>query len=172
MNLECSLQSHSQEHRMEGMLLLGLAIIPLAVFLWMTLMHQDEKPTVDFRKDQEFLLEKMPLLEKDLNIWDALTWSEKENAVAMGVESFRQTRNTAILKSPQHYVVLINRLLEENHSAKDQNLFTVLSSLAIQEYDFFNGADADLQARQLLGPELFEVHKKYKKVKEEEFFGR
>lgn len=156
----------------EFFLLMSLAAIPLCLFAWMAVSHSKNAPLFDPKERDAAAIQKAEPLGQNMSSWDNLSWDDKESAAAMAIEFFRKTANIAILKSPQHYVLLINTLLKEKPEAKEQSIFVILQSLAIQEYDFFNGQNADAQAKQLLGPELFERNKNFQKAREEEFTRR
>lgn len=92
---------------------------------------------------------------RGLQDWRSLNWEEKEKSVALAIAYFRNEKNCAILQSPGHYVVLANRFFQKDPSFLNGNLMTVMRVLAIQEYDFYSGVNADEQALKLLGPDLF-----------------
>jgi hypothetical protein len=160
-------QEAVNQERSEKRLLLIAAIIPVCVMG--LLFFSNSNKTFVFNDNDELKLsaQKGEALSKNLHIWQDLSWGEKEQAIFIYMTYLRKERNCAILKSPQHYVVLINRLLQQEPSVKEKDLLTVLISLAVIDYDFINGVNADAQAMKMLGPKMFEENKKIKKTENE-----
>ncbi|HOW58712.1 MAG TPA: hypothetical protein PLO78_03180 [Candidatus Omnitrophota bacterium] len=154
-------QETADPKKSENRLLFIAAIIPLGVMLFSLIAHsrtnlifndKDEGTTLSAQKSEA--------LAKNMHSWQDLSWSEKEKAVFLCITFLRSQKNCAILKSPQHYVTRINQLVRQDPSIKEKDLMTILTGLAVIEYDFFNGVNADEQAMRMLGPKLFEENKR------------
>ncbi|MFH0753792.1 MAG: hypothetical protein V2A70_04440 [Candidatus Omnitrophota bacterium] len=65
-----------------------------------------------------------------------------------------------ISKEPGHYVGLIDAFADQMPGFLDTPFMNVLSYAAIVEYDFESGTNKDDLARNLLGPDQFEVNRK------------
>lgn len=155
--------------RHEAALLFITALVPLAAFGFMTFLHRHDALSFDQAKRRAALEEKMPALLQDFSGWDAMSWPDKEEAIALGILYFRQDLNTAILKSPGHYVRLMEEFLKWDPESRQRGLLSVLEALAISQFDFYNGGNADEQAQRLLGPEIFEASKIAKLAEEQRF---
>lgn len=122
-----------------------LAIFPFIVmgfFSW-NLREKSLDPALGLQPKN--IAEKLGLLENDMRIWPSLDWRQKETAVYLVISYFRNKQNVAILKSPEHYVFLLNRLLKTDPSARQANLGVLLQRLAVMEKDFYSGKKADLK---------------------------
>ncbi len=160
-------QETVDQERRENRFLLIAAALPLCIMLFLFFSHAGKTFVFNDADEVKLSPQKIEALSKNMHIWQDLSWSEKERAVFMGITYFRLEKNCAILKSPQHYVVLINRWIKEDPSVKEKDLMSVLTGLAVMDYDFFNGVNADAQAMKMLGPKLFEENKKIKQAESE-----
>lgn len=103
------------------------------------------------------------------DIWDELTqssqvWLEmmdqspKEATIKKYIDFFKQ-QNVVVRKSPGYYVDLVDQMSRQNPEMLDRPFEDVFRLLTIMEYDFDNGVDSDVLARQVLGSQLYEQNK-------------
>jgi hypothetical protein len=92
-------------------------------------------------------------LNHDLKTWETLEWEEKVTALKYAIDWLRQTKNAAIIKSPEFYARRMDETLRERPEFKLTPLPKALLFLAVAEYDYYAGMDRDQLARQLLGPD-------------------
>lgn len=114
-------------------------VLPLCVMTAMAMNHRVPKNAPDGTPFPETFPQKAALLDRNMNVWPALSWREKEAVVFMTMTYFRREKNTAILKSPEHYVLLINQLLKKDPAARQASLGTILQRLAVLENDLWDG---------------------------------
>jgi hypothetical protein len=104
------------------------------------------------------------------DLWSALdvsseSWRQivdkeiKLLTVSEYIDRFRRMK-IKINKSPGYYTGLIDAMGEQMEGFLSAPFANVLSYAAIVEYDFDNGVSKDELARQVLGPEQFEVNRK------------
>jgi len=74
------------------------------------------------------------------------------------IEWYKQ-RGIVIQNPPIYYVQMIDTMAQNNPSMLQNPFGEVLKKLAIIEYDFNNGRDKDLMAREILGEEAFQRNK-------------
>lgn len=121
------------------------------------------KRIIPDRKNENHL--EMPqdaILNIPMRDWRSSSWERKEQLVNGAILYFRREQNSVISKSAGYYVEAIEDFLQQDPTAESKDLFMVLSVLAVVEYDFYNGQDADAQAMRILGPQVFEQNRKQK----------
>lgn len=136
------------------MLRLAVLVPVLALCLFVAIQFKSH-PVHGKISEKETLMLAPSVFSGGLQDWSQLSWEEKEKRVNAGILYFRQEKNCAILQSPGHYVVLLDGFLKGNPSFQKKDLVTLLYGLAVQEYDFYSGINADDQALNFLGPDLF-----------------
>lgn len=83
----------------------------------------------------------------------------KEIVVAKFIEDYHMA-GVMIKKNPYHYAQLIDSMSFENPDMLKNPFDRLLQIVAIIEYDFENGSDPDLMARQVLGDQGYQQNKK------------
>lgn len=156
-----------KEPKLEPLLLWMVALIPVCVLCFLALANFHNFSALNGAKEEKGLAQEAARFSASMEGWPSLSWPEKEKLIYSAILLFRLQLNCAILKSPGYYVVQIDHLLKQNPSAKENSLFTLLKGVAITEYDFYNGVNADEQALKFLGPKMFEENQKARKTNEE-----
>jgi hypothetical protein len=99
-------------------------------------------------------------LEKNSKAWALLIDEQaKTMVVAEFIERFRK-RGVKIQKQPSHYVAMIDEMSTQNIEMLNKSFMELLEIVAIMEYDFDVGKDKDTLARQILGPQAYEINRK------------
>lgn len=147
-------------------LLWAIALVPVFVLCLFVILHPKVRPGRNAVSEKQSGNSSDAILATNLSGWQVSAWEEKERRVDAAVLYFREQMNCAILQSSGHYVPLIDRFLRENPLLREKSLPTVLRGLAIQEYDFYSGVNADDQALKFLGPALFRENQVARKNEE------
>jgi hypothetical protein len=150
----------------ENIILGAVALVPVIVLCLFVMIHSGSRPAHEVIPQSGAGGPGGSVLLTGMQDWGGLGWEEKERRVNSAIVYFREQKNCAILKSPGHYVVLSDRLLQEDPSVRNKSLLTVLHGLAIQEYDFYSGMNADEQALKFLGPGLFRKNLEMRRAEE------
>ncbi|MGE0267769.1 MAG: hypothetical protein AB7S78_04855 [Candidatus Omnitrophota bacterium] len=106
----------------------------------------------------------MAVLWEDLKIsseaWPLIIdMGAKEIIVAKFIEDYR-LEGVTIKKDPRHYAQLIDAMSFDQPEMLKNSFDKLLQIVAIIEYDFNNGANPDLMARQILGDQGYQQNKK------------
>jgi hypothetical protein len=150
----------------EDIILRAVALAPVIVLCLFVMIHGRSRPAHEVVPQSGAGGSSGSVLLTGMKDWGELDWEEKERRVSSAIVYFREQKNCAILRSPGHYVVLFDQLLQEDPSVRNKNLLTVLHGLAIQDYDFYSGMNADEQALKFLGPELFRKNLEARRAEE------
>ncbi len=153
-----------KEPGLESRLLWGVALIPVVILCFLAVSNRAQLAAMNAPGKEKVLTQEALRFSASMEGWRSLAWSEKEKLVYAAILIYREQMNCAILKSPGYYVVRLNRLSERDPAAMKQGLFTLLKGLAIMDYDFYSGVNADEQALKFLGPEMFRVNQKTRKA--------
>ena len=101
----------------------------------------------------------MNALSRDMSPWPALSAEQKEVAVNAVIQLFEQQQSGKISREPSYYVRQIDQSLQTNEQFRAMPIDRLLLIFSVMAYDFDNGQDPDVLARQILGPEMYEANK-------------
>ena len=111
-------------------------------------------------KDIVDIAEVWAKLERNSKAWVLLIDNQaKVMTVNEFIERFRKD-GIKIQKPPVFYAQMIDDMIAQNHEMILKPFREIIQILAVMEYDFDNGSDRDLLARQLLGAQFYEANKK------------
>ncbi len=98
----------------------------------------------------------MNVLSQNLILWPSLSAENKKQAVEAAKLFYRDTQNTAILRSADFYTKQIDEGLSSNPAMRNADIMTVLRMMAVAEYDFYNGQNKDALAKEVLGEQVYQ----------------
>ena len=101
----------------------------------------------------------MAALRTSSTIWPEITDPTIKLRIIEQYISIYHAQGIIIEKSPLVYFGAVEQLSAQQPEMLQQPFDQILSLLAILEYDFDNGQDKDMLARQILGPEAFARNK-------------
>ena len=111
-------------------------------------------------KDVVDLSEVWKKLDSKSTVWTLLIDDQaKALTVSEYIDRFRQ-QGVKINAPPEHYVQLIDQVVQQNSQLLQRPFGDLLQMLAIVDYDFDNGMDKDALAKAVLGEAAFEANKK------------
>ena len=91
--------------------------------------------------------------------WFQIVKPEDKAMVVLHYIKEFQIRGTKITKSPAYYAGLIDSMAANNPSLLANSFDRLLQMVAVMEYDFNNGQDKDILAKQLLGEQGYQTNK-------------
>jgi hypothetical protein len=98
----------------------------------------------------------MGALTQNLTLWPALSQDNKMRAVEAAILIFRERQNSAILRPADFYTVQIDQALHANPALQQTDLLSMLKMMSVMQYDFYNGQDKDVLAKEVLGVAMYE----------------
>ncbi len=108
-------------------------------------------PEEDVVKDIVDFQQLVDALQESARPWTLIIDEEaKEHVIAAYIKQY-QDNGVQLLKSPSHYVPLIDEMTARSPNLLTQPFPQVLQVMAILEYDFNNGQDKDALALKVLG---------------------
>ncbi len=84
----------------------------------------------------------------------------KEMTVQEYIQRFRDEEKVSIKKPAMSYVMMIDDMASQNPEMLQRPFKELMQMVAIMEYDFDNGKDADLLARKVLGENFYQANKR------------
>ena len=84
---------------------------------------------------------------------DGLKYTLK--SVETAILIFRDRQNSAILRPAEFYVSQIDQAVAANSDLQNADLLTVVKMMSVMQYDFYNGQDKDVLAKEVLGEEMY-----------------
>ena len=119
-----------------------------------TVSDQWADPVLDYPQEPDEVVNMKDIwevMEESSEVWLQMMDDEpKELTVARFIDAFRK-KGIYIRKPAGHYVQMIDNMASKNANLLEQPFLNVLRIMAIIEYDYDNGQDKDLMARQVLG---------------------
>ncbi len=122
--------------------------------------NNSDNSEIEEVKDIVSLNQIWELMETSSEVWKLMIdVNPKVATVDRYIEWYKQ-RGVIIKNPPIYYVQMIDAMTKSNDSLLKVPFEEVLKRVAIIEYDFDNGRDKDLMAREILGEEMFQRNKK------------
>lgn len=110
-------------------------------------------------KSPEEYAQMMTALSKDMTSWGTLHASDKRLAINAVIELYEQQGKGVIRRPAEFYVQRMDEALAANAPMVNFPLDRALLFLAVMEYDFDNGKDPDMVAKEFLSPEMYEANR-------------
>ena len=100
------------------------------------------------------------VLDKSSEAWRQIVKpNDKVFVVAHYIDLFSQ-KGTTITRQPSYYAAMIDDIIHNNPGLLSSSFSRLVQMAAIMEYDFNNGQDKDVLARQLLGEQAYLANRK------------
>ncbi len=98
-------------------------------------------------------------LDSSSQLWGQVVKPTDKNKIVTHYINFYRSQGISITREPSRYSALIDAMSESNPGMLSNPFPDVLRIVAIMEYDFNNGQDRDLMARQVLGEKAYIANK-------------